>query len=381
MRKEQEFSKLIRKYLSGLANEEEKKEIEQWYESFDAQKADVDEGEIEMALENGLRELSDRFTRRRRFKVLLKKVSVAAAILCFVAGYFFINRTLTGHDAMKDIVEQQDVDPGKNYATLTLSNGKKIKLDDMDEGPLSQQGNIHVIKSEDGLVAYIDEEDEDRHAEESGYNTISTPRGGKYKVVLSDGSMVWLNSESSITFPVAFKGETREVEVEGEVYFDVFRDEKKSFIVKNKDLRLKVLGTEFNVMAYVDEPETKVTLVSGSLLVRKEFTNERVQLRPGEQVRVKEGERMRKLENVEIREAIAWKNDLFWFDDSDIYSIMRQLGRWYDVDIKIEEGMEERFTGSIPKDIKFSKVFGFLQKTGDIRYEIKNNRELTVMKK
>jgi len=273
---------------------------------------------------------------------------------------------------------KNDVQPGGNKAILTLSDGSSIVLDSADNGKLSVQGNATVVKLANGRLAY-------RTAGHTGlanmpvFNTISTPKGGQYQVVLPDGSKVWLDATSSIRFPTAFDEKQRKVELIGEAYFEVTANPLKPFIVsvlsqqKDKGAELQkisVLGTRFNVMAYSDENTVKTTLLDGEVEIAG--TAGGTKLKPGEQAQLTHGDQagsdpahISVINDVDINAAVAWKNGYFDFNRADIHTIMRQLSRWYDVDVVFQgSGAGKEFYGGMQRDLPLSAVFRILEKSG-----------------
>ena len=236
--------------------------------------------------------------------------------------------------------------PGGNKAILTLSNGQQVALDSLQNGSITHQGGVRIIKLASGRLAYQGGE-----GSEPVYNTITTPKGGQYQVVLPDGSRVWLNAGSSLRFPTAFGGKDRSVDMTGEAYFEIAPDRAKPFTVKAPGHDIAVLGTHFDVNAYTDEDAFKTTLLEGSVRVGNSV------LQPGEQVVAGTGGEIQVRKDVETDEVVAWKNGRFLFDNADIPTIMRQIARWYDVQIRYEGRVPQgHFTGMVPRNSSLDKV-------------------------
>jgi transmembrane sensor len=269
-------------------------------------------------------------------------------------------------------VSANDVAPGGNRAILTLSNGQTITLDSASDGLLAQQGAAKVVKKADGQLAYT-------QSVVSGatvfYNTMTTPRGGQYQLTLADGTKVWLNAASSITYPTTFLGNERRVKVTGEVYFEVTKNASQPFKVTVKDREeVEVLGTSFNINAYSDEIDMRTTLLQGSVRVMDLAANPVVGvntnngkpgfiLKPGQQAQIESGHPFRVVGNANVDQVVAWKNGLFQFDNADIQTVMRQLSRWYDVDVSFEGPTPDiRFVGKLPREANASQVLRVLQK-------------------
>jgi len=264
-----------------------------------------------------------------------------------------------------------DLAPGGNKAILTLSTGKQIVLTGARNGKLAQQGDADITKTADGQIVY-GKGDESAAAEVS-YNTTSTPRGGQFQVVLADGTKVWLNAASSITYPTVFTGTDREVEITGEVYFEVAHNAAKPFRVKSNGQIVEVLGTHFNINAYKDEPVITTTLFEGSVKINKGTAS--ALLKPGQQSLVTENNHAIKItDNVDLDQALAWKNGKFYFTNTDIEEVMRQVARWYDVDIEYEGKVPNiRLSGSCYRNLTASKALAILEYTG-INFKIEGRK-------
>jgi len=304
-------------------------------------------------------------------------VAAASVIILLLAGVFYLtkteatqNRLVKNERAASSL--KNDILPGGNKALLTLADGSTIILDSAQNGTLSNQGNIKIIKLDDGQLAY--DKSAVSGSTEVLYNTISTPKGGQYQLTLSDGSKVWLNAASSLRFPATFSGNERKVELTGEGYFEVAHNPSKPFIVTKNNVEIKVLGTHFNVNAYDDEDVIKTTLLEGSVRVTK--GNKSTLITPGEQAVVSNSSStmfsINVKKDVDLDEAVAWKNGKFIFQDADIKSIMRQLEHWYDVSVIYDdkEVTNEEFVGSISRNVNISQILQMLEKTGAVKFEI-----------
>jgi transmembrane sensor len=293
------------------------------------------------------------------------KLGVAAALLVFVSfgAYVFIKQKKQAAGG-KDFAKNQpahDVFPGGNKAVLTLANGKTIYLDNAQNGVLAKQGDAQINKTRDGQLVYRSGNEGQNDASE--INIVSTPRGGQYQLVLNDGSKVWLNSASSVSFPAVFTGKTRDVEITGEAYFEVAKNAEKPFRVKTNNVLVEVLGTHFNVMAYNDENAVKTTLLEGAVKISN---NENASvLKPGQQASLNQNGQIRVVNNPDADDSIAWKDGLFQFSDAGIETIMRQVARWYDVSVSYEGKIPEReFTGRISRNVKASELLNMLKYEG-----------------
>lgn len=291
----------------------------------------------------------------------------AAAVMFIVAAsgaWFLLQPKKTVTPSVPEVAA--DIAPGSNKAVLQLSNGKTIVLSDAQNGVVGQQGNAQVVKTDNGVLAYR------RGTAAAGntveYNTMITPRGGQFRIVLQDGSIVWLNAASSLKYPVEFNGAERVVELTGEAYFEVAARPGQPFRVKSKGQEVLVLGTHFNINAYPDEAMTTTTLLTGK--VKVSGAGYAGVLQPGEQVQQQENSHWQLLKNVDTETVMAWKNGYFSFNNANIVTVMRQLARWYDVNVIFEtKNTAQAFMGEIPRSVSLEKALEIL-KFSDIHYVI-----------
>lgn len=317
--------------------------------------------------------------------------AAAAVLLVFAGGLLFLKTERREQAGLAPVAEYtHDVAPGGNKATLTLANDSTIDLTGAKNGLLDTQGNSRIVKQSDGQLAY--EQDASAQAKDTaaGYNTLTTPRGGQYHLILPDGSGVWLNAASSIRYPSSFSGKERVVELEGEAYFDVAKNPGMPFRVlvrrapgektsgektpAGESLQIEVLGTQFNIMAYADEGHITTTLLKGSVRVRK---GERVALiRPGEQASLGAAgeEGVIGVSIADTDEAVAWKNGMFKFDEATIEQVMRQISRWYDVEvIYTNEHPKDLFRGEMYRNVNVSRILKVLQASG-VRFTVEGKK-------
>jgi transmembrane sensor len=302
----------------------------------------------------------DKVAPQRRF-IINRWLRYAAAVL-LIAGattYLVYHQKPTHTIA----VIPKDIPPGGNKATLTLGNGTTIVLDSAANGSLAQQGNTKIVKVDAGALSY----NSGAQQGEVLYNTIRTPKGGQFQIILPDGSKVWLNAESSIRFPTAFTGKTRAVSVTGEVYMEIAKNAAQPFSVQVAGNTIDVLGTSFNINAYTDEAAVKTTLIEGSVKVNN------IILKPGQQAIGR-----RQIEQADISQVIAWKNGLFSFTDADLPTVMRQLSRWYNIEVVYEGKVPERaFNGEIGRSLTFTQVMKLLSKT-HVNYKLENGNRVII---
>lgn len=301
----------------------------------------------------------------------LPYAAAAATILVMLSiGMYYYNRAATSKKVQVSALSK-DVPPGGNKATLTLADGRIIMLEDAANGDLTRQAGIVIKKTADGELVY----DVSNAEAEKGrliYNTISTPKGGEYRIILPDGSIVWLNASSSLRYPVNFIGTERRVTLTGEGYFEIAKQNGKSFIVTSHKQEVEVLGTHFNINAYIDEPTVNTTLLEGSIKVSPiDKTLHPQIIKPGEQAIINQNI---KLITVDVEQAVAWKNGMFHFQDTNLKEVMRQLERWYDVEVDYNSMPDVEFVGVVPRNAKLSSVLKALELTSNIKFQIEGRR-------
>lgn len=309
-------------------------------------------------------------TRQAPIRRLTWMVAAAAILVLAAAGYFVFLAPSKPASAPVASVKRKDIAPGKNGAVLTLADGRQIVLDDAADGKLAIQGNTQVIK-ENGQITYNNGQRGIVAA--TAFNTLTTPRGRQFEVTLPDGTMVWLNAASSITYPTAFTGATREVNISGEAYFEVAKNAEKPFHVKVHGVDVAVLGTHFNINSYENEAVIRTTLLEGS--VRISSGSRSSTLKPGQEAAVtRTGDAITVTDDVDTDLATAWKNGFTSFKSADIASIMRQVERWYNVDVKFEGKLPARtFTGDIPRNAPLSELFRIFE-ASRIHYHIEDQQ-------
>ena len=319
---------------------------------------------------------------------------IAATVLLFLAICAYVFKKNTPGDLVAEN-QQKKIFFGGNKAILTLSNGKKINLENAANGAIAAQSNFTIKKTSEGVVAYQADAGSvtgRSAAAKPLFNTITTPDGGQYEVVLPDGTKVWLNAASSIKFPAQFAANERLVELTGEAYFEVVKvanvqknggkRERVPFVVSSGRQIIHVLGTRFNVNDYSEESSVKTTLLEGAVMVKKLMVNDphgatsAAALEPGQQSDLNDGNF--KVSAADTSSAVAWKEGFFQFDNEDIYVVMRKISRWYNVQIEYRGDMRGKvFSGMISKYTNLTEVLKMLQLTGSVSFTI-NNRKITV---
>ena len=303
---------------------------------------------------------------KTKVKPLFYRWMAAASIvvICALLGLYMFNnsnnKTNTQALAINKNNIVKDIEPGGNKAILQLADGSTIILDSANNGNIANQGQTKIIKI-DGKLAYAAE----ASATEVLYNTISTPRGGQYQIELADGTRVWLNAASSLRFTTNFVGEKRMVELTGEAYFEVAKNAAIPFIVNVAGREeVEVLGTHFNINAYKDEPALHTTLLEGKVKVTALNNSGSLILSPGEQAQLPLAGKMQQNKNADLDKVMAWKNNIFNFNNENIESVMRQLSRWYDVDVRFEGKIPDvKFSGEIGRNLSLKQVLSILEET------------------
>lgn len=363
----QEIFELVRKYNRGQCTPEEEALLETWYvNKTELYHTELSEPEIESALQEVYTFLPKPAKKMR----LWTRIAVAAAaVAAIVFGVWFytneIASSLKTH--RNDVAYKNDIAPGKNTAILTLANGKSFSLSEAKAG---------VVVGEDKLT-YNDHTPVVNkrylfNGQDEGKNTelkLSTPRGGTYQITLSDGTKVWLNAATSLTYTMVrnSKGERR-VKLEGEAYFEVARDKRHPFIVSSNKQEVKVLGTHFNISSYTDDPNAKTTLLEGSVDVNGQI------LEPN-QLAVNHNGKIN-VWPADIESAMAWKRDEFSFNDEELGSIMKKIARWYDVEVYYEDPQmaSAKFWGTISRFKNISDVLRMLEKTNKVQFKLEGRR-------
>lgn len=368
---------LIDKYLEGTASEQEKHTLQEWFLAEVPEEVTVilSEGDSEALLEQRMLariHATIKGTAENQKPAKTRRLWIrwaAAAILVLAIGsaaWFYYNGKL--HQGITDPQLANNVDvaaPSVSRAVITLANGKQIFLDSAANGNLFDDKGVEVEKIADGQIVY--KEDKSIAGNANVYHTLTNPRGSRViDVILSDGSHIWLNAESSLRFPVAFSDNERRIEITGEAYFEVSRDITRKFIVQANGVTTQVLGTHFNVNAYKDEPMRKVTLLEG--LVSVSNGDKSVFIKPGQQAQLEEN--ISVANNVDIESVMAWKNGQFSFAGDDVASLMRKIEKWYDVDVVLEGDIPPaKFRGKFSRSNSIAETLRLLEASG-IRFRI-----------
>ncbi|SEW54089.1 FecR family protein [Chitinophaga arvensicola] len=368
----QHLKDLIHRYLKGQASPEEAGALHDWYNSFD-------DSEVELPLEPGedRRQLEQRLLNRLRPVMQPARVrrtpwwryAAAAALLILVTVSGIIGWQHRYPSPGKKIIAThtpaKDKAPANQKAMLTLADGSTITLDDAANGALGKQGGAKIIKKEKGQLAY----QADNTAGEVVYNTLTVPRGGQYQLVLPDGTKVWLNSATSLRYPTAFRGTERKVILQGQAFFDIATNAKQPFKVQANEMEVLALGTRFDMMAYADEPTINATLIDGKIKVQDKI------LRPGQQAVLALSRHQLTVRDADVNKIMAWKNGLFVFNNTDLPTILREVARWYDVEIVYQAAPgKELYGGGISRNLNLSAVLDVLEKNGINHFKTEGNK-------
>ncbi len=374
-----EIKELLEKYRKGTITPDELVILESWYlqwrpEPLDISRQELESLKVEVWQSMGLDATiaaTPTAPVRSRLLPYWKQLAAAAAVLLLLASaiYFLGARNVKAPAAPAPETLADAFKPGGNRATLTLSNGQQIVLKEAQNGKLAEDASVAINKAADGELVY----GHSTKGEDEMYvlNTLATPRGGQYHITLSDGTQVWLNAASSITYPVAFKGPERSVTVTGEAYFEVAPRQDKPFKVHTSKQDIVVLGTHFNVKAYSDDPDIRTTLLSGSVKVTNTTSGSASVLKPGQEASMSYTGGQLNISSVNAEEAVLWKNGYFLFDNQDIKSIMRIISRWYDVDIEYKGNLgDERFGGTFSRTSYMPEILGNLERIGHVHFQL-----------
>ena len=393
----EQAKELLQRYRMGSCTKEEKLIIESWLASlteedrwkWTTQEKEAFKDMLQMRIGKEIDEAEAVPAVLKRRIPFLRFVAAAAVILVMGAGaysLFFRNAQKKDTLAKKaDPPPANDIQPGENGAILTLANGEKIILDSAGNGMLAIQSDVKVI-NQGGQLIY---DSKSNSSHEVVYNTISTPRARQFKLQLSDGTRVWLNAASSIRYPARFTQDSRTVEISGEVYFEVASRQaengkaKVPFLVKilsatgDDGGTIKVTGTHFNINAYEDEALIKTTLIEGGIQFKK--GNVEKALLPGQQSQLDKKGVIRIADDINVETEIAWKNGYFTYDKTDIQTVMKQLSRWYDIEIEYENGKipDEKYWGDIQRDATLSNVLKVLEISG-VKFRIEEKKVIVV---
>ena len=383
-----EFTKELLRYTRGELSKEEEKGIEQVLSEVEGMNTLVGELKDKNRIEHEMHVIARFDTERALGKVKNRKQVKRRGILPWIAAASVV--VIAGVSAWILLSQEPDVDnlsvtekfePGKAIVTLEMASGLKYRLDTLSS--VVRNNRVNVAFDNNDRVLKIKEQDSlaDGTTKEIGYNTINVPYGGTYTVELCDGTKVYLNSGTTLEFPSRFDGKVRSVILKGEAYFDVARNVSKPFVVEVDEMKVKVLGTSFNVKSYVDEPGVYTTLVEGSVAILRDGQPEK-KIKPGEQAYYNKGVGTLSIAEVDVNEFTSWKDGLFYFKDIALEEILRIVSRWYDLEVfYMNQGAKSViYSGKLPMYSSVEDVLRKFEISGDVRFELKG-RTLTVFDK
>ena len=385
----QEAEALIDRYLQGRATKAEEALVQYWVVKESVKGGAQDNAEYnehaEMwAVINQNINTSNPAQPPRFRKTYRIAVAVAAAIAVMITGVWFYTNNLASVTS-DDVAYKNDITPGKNGATLTLANGQQIFINDALAGNIATQSGVKISKDKDGQIIYEVTSIASPRRDSDGrevveYNTLTTTRGEQTQVRLPDGSLVFLNAVSSLRYPTNFaKSNERRLSLAGEGYFEVAKDKDHPFIVESRGQQVEVLGTHFNISAYVDEPVIKTTLVEGS--VRVTANHQSTTLKPNQQASFN-GTYAIQVADVEAEYEVAWKKGFFLFNGDRLESIMTKIARWYNVEVEYTDPAlkSKTFIGTISRFEKVSKVLNMLERTEVASFKIDGSKIIIAQK-
>jgi biopolymer transport protein ExbD len=379
---------LLDRYLKSQSNTKEKEKLDEFFEensnSIEASKSIENVSKLEDKIFNyiqfGIKEQVKKESTLNRMPYLQIAASILVIFL-FSTTIYFYRSSLASKSQLpiaQGVAKIEDKQPAKNIAILTLGNNSQIVLDEASNGEIAQESGVSILKTDKGELIYkIRNSNKLSNNDLNKYNTISTPMGGKFKVILPDGSLVVLNAASTLKYPVHFDEKLRKVSFTGEAYFEIAKLEDKRkkrvpFYVYSNDQIVEVLGTHFNINSYDNEEYSKTTLLEGSVKIINEKSPAPAKiLKPGQQAVIKRGDIQTKIMIADEAQALAWKDGYFLFKNTNIKDVVNELERWYNIDIQYEDAMEfENITGYISRNVKISSVLKMLQLSGIVDYEI-----------
>jgi ferric-dicitrate binding protein FerR (iron transport regulator) len=375
----EEFTSLYRKYIDGHITPEEYRLLEEYQDGMELAEFDSNDIPIDkVALRNRIWQRLNNSRQQQKVRWIgnAYRVSAAACFLLVISLLWW----RTQHNeipAAKHLVAQVKhpaIKPGGNKAYLTMANGTIIQLTGAKNGELATQAGFRISKAKNGLITYQQLADNGNAQNiTNAYNTITTPRGGQYQIILSDGTQVWLNSASSLRYPVSFTGNTRQVELTGEAYFEVAKNAHMPFHVQAGAATVQVLGTHFNINSYPDNAEVVTTLLEGSVRMQKGTATS--MLIPGQQGITANNQNNIQVQKADITEVMGWKNGYFVFHDENITNIMKQVSRWYDIDVEYDGDVKDReFGGTVSRYKDVTELLNNMELTQAIHYKIIGRR-------
>lgn len=368
-------NRLLERYRQGICTEEERLLIEHWYLTYEEKNIpEIPDELFEQHLESLRSTLLVHTEIDKKTYNLWHRITGAAVLFLIASVCLYLYNTSNDANLIVKANQENKVMPGGNKAILTLANGKKISLTDAKNGLVSTQTGLNIVKKANGQLVYHVDPISQENA--NTFNTIETPIGGQYQITLSDGTKVWLNAATTLRYPSNFSGlKERRVLLKGEAYFEVAHNTKAAFIVSANNQEIKVLGTRFNVMNYKEESDIKTTLLQGSVQLSSGAIIGK--LIPGQQGYLSSQEAKFHIAPINVAEVTAWKDGLFMFNNTDMYALMRQLSRWYNIEVVYEPNVKnDVFFGEIERKAELTDVLKILE-VGGLHFKL-NGHKLTV---
>lgn len=376
-----DIHQIIKKYVAGTATEEEIKFVEAYYTYLEKNKTqELSANELEQLRTGTYQKITQQIngpTKSSTRIVKLYKYAAVAALLAIAitTAYWFLTNTPATQKQTYAVQKPLDITPGTNQAILTLADGSRIILDNKANSTLVKQPGLIVSKTQNGQLVYH-VSGHTTNTQNVANNTVSTPKGGQYQIILPDGTKVWLNAASSLTYPEIFTGHIRRVALQGEGYFEVAKNKAMPFHVITGAQDIEVTGTHFNINGYMDDLSINTTLLEGSVIVHNAGIDKKII--PGEQAMVFNSPALIKVKPVDTDEEVAWKNGLFQFNNVHLKTILNQLERWYNIEIDYSHVPAKRYSGMVPRSANLSEVLKMLELTGNIKFRIEPGRKLKV---
>jgi transmembrane sensor len=371
--KKTDFDVLLEKYRKGECTPQELDFIESWYLQYQKDAEPLSRAELEYEVARMTESIGQMTPLAAYQPSVVRRLRLPLGIAASILVVMSIGYLLLPKHQKDGVVDQQakvSISPGRQAASLTLANGKKILLSDQQTGKVAQEAGVIITKTSNGELIYEIKGAKNKLA---GFNTLATTNGETYRVRLPDGSMVWLNAASSLKYPISFQNSAaRVVQLFGEAYFEISKDRRHPFIVKSRGQQVEVLGTHFNVNAYSDEPAVITTLLEGSVRLKAERGVAKV-LKPGQQAELTNAGI--NILQVDTRSVTAWKDGYFRFKNESLQSVMRKISRWYNVEVAFQKGLpEDTYSGAVTRHGDIRQVLEIMEGSNNIHFTIKGRR-------
>lgn len=370
---ETDLLEIIKKYEAGTCTPEEKRLLESWYAGLKTGRTSLSEEQLLQAEAMMRAKIFARTKKRRKYLMSWRVAAACIAGLIIGSGLYLLVKQPYSSQPVVIANAADDTGPGSNKAVLTLADGSTVVLDSAATGHIAVQKNSNVIKTDSGQIAYQAAGNAGIETASPAYNTLYVPKAAQFKVVLPDGTKVWLNAASVLKYPVSFAGQpTREVYLSGEGYFEATHNSRQPFIVKSDQQEVKILGTHFNINAYPDNALVKTTLLEGSLQVKSLLSHDSCILVPGRQAVLGQG---MKVQDANPEDVTDWKDGYFIFDREYLDDILTRVSRWYNVDIIYKSDVRKvRLDGIISRNTHISEVLALLQSAGSVHFKIADGK-------